>query len=40
MLSEDVIQGLKQMKMGPRWLTADELARYGVREAFKKFPIR
>jgi len=40
MLSEDVIRGLKQMKMGARWLTADELARYGVREVLKKFPIR
>ena len=40
MLSEDVIRGLKQMKMGARWLTADELARYGVREVLRKFPIR
>ena len=38
-LSEDVIRGLKQMKMGVRWLTADELARYGVREVFKKYPL-
>ena len=38
-LSEDVIRGLKQIKMGARWLTADELARYGVKEVFKKFPI-
>ncbi|MFC1816838.1 hypothetical protein ACFL0M_13110 [Thermodesulfobacteriota bacterium] len=39
-LSKDVIRGFKQMKMEARWLTADELARYGVREIFKKFPIR
>ena len=39
-VSEDVIRGIKQLKMGARWLTADELARYGVREVFKKFPIR
>lgn len=38
-LSEDVIRGLKQIRMGARWLTADELARYGVKEVFKKFPI-
>jgi hypothetical protein len=36
-LSEDVIRGFKQLKMGARWLTADELARYGVREILKKF---
>jgi hypothetical protein len=40
MLSEDVIRGLKQMKMGVRWLTADELARYGVESVLKKAPIR
>ena len=39
MLSEDVVRGLKQLKMGARWLTADELARYGVKEVFKRFPI-
>ena len=39
-LSEDVIRGLKQIRMGARWLTADELAGYGVKEVFKKFPIR
>jgi hypothetical protein len=38
-LSEDVIRGLKQWKMGARWLSADELARYGVWEVFKTFPI-
>ncbi len=40
MLSEDVLGGLKQMKMGVRWFTADELARYGVKEIFDRFPLR
>ena len=39
-LTEDVVRGFKQLKMGARWLTADELARYGVKEVFKRFPIR
>jgi hypothetical protein len=39
-LTDDVIRGFKQLKMGARWLTADELARYGVKEVFKRFPIR
>lgn len=39
-LTDDVIRGVKQLKMGSRWLTADELARYGVKEVLKKFPIR
>ena len=39
-LSEDVIRGLKQIRMGARWLTADELEGYGVKEVFKKFPVR
>jgi len=27
------------IKKGAKWLSADELARYGVREVFKKFPL-
>ncbi|MDY6912673.1 MAG: nucleoid-structuring protein H-NS, partial [Chloroflexota bacterium] len=38
-LSKDVIRGFKQLKMGARWLTADELARYGVKKVLKDFPI-
>lgn len=39
-LSEDMLGGLKQLKMGPRWLSVNELARYGVKTVFKKFPLR
>lgn len=38
-LSEDVLGGLKQIKLGLRWLSANELARYGVKSVFKKFPL-
>jgi hypothetical protein len=27
------------LKKGARWLSADELASYGVEEVFKKFPL-
>ena len=34
------IRGVKVLiKKGAKWLSADELARYGVEEAFKKFPL-
>ena len=39
-LSEDVLGGLRQIKMGLRWLSANELARYGVKNVFMKFPLR
>ena len=39
-LSEDVLGGLKQIKMGIRWLSVNELARYGVKNVFRKFPLR
>jgi hypothetical protein len=39
-LSEDVLGGLKQIKMGLRWLSVNELARYGVKSVFRKFPLR
>ena len=39
-LSEDVLGGLKQIKMGLRWLSGIELARYGVKNVFLKFPLR
>ena len=38
-LSEDVLGGLKQIKMGLRWLSVNELARYGVKSVFKTFPL-
>jgi len=38
-LTED-IRGVKGLiKEGARWLSADELARYGVEEIFKRFPL-
>ena len=39
-LSEDVLGGLKQIKMGLHWLSVNELARYGVKNVFRKFPLR
>jgi hypothetical protein len=39
-LSEDVLGGLKQIKMGLRWLSVNELAHYGVKNVFSKFPLR
>ena len=39
-LSEDVLGGLKQIKMGLRWLSVNELARYGAKNVFLKFPFR
>ncbi len=38
-LTEDVLGGLKAIKMGIHWLSADELARYGVKQVFRKFPL-
>ena len=37
-LTEDILQGAKQIKMGLRWLSAEELAGYGVKRALRKFP--
>jgi len=38
-LTED-IRGVKGLiKKGARWLSADELVRYGVEEVFKRFPL-
>lgn len=39
-LSDDVLGGFKQIKMGPRWLSVNELARYGVKSVFRTFPLR
>ena len=38
-LTEDIRGGKVLLKKGVRWLSADELAGYGVKEAFKKFPL-
>jgi hypothetical protein len=38
-LSEDVLGGLKQIKMGLRWLSVNELAQYGVKNVFRTFPL-
>jgi hypothetical protein len=37
-LSEDILDAPAFFKKGAKWLTADQLARYGVNEIFKKFP--
>ena len=37
-VSDNLFQARKQIKMGLRWLSADELAAHGVKEVFKKFP--
>jgi hypothetical protein len=34
-LTEDVLGGLKQLGMGVHWLSAEELARYGVKSVLK-----
>jgi hypothetical protein len=39
-LSEDVLGGLKQGKIGFRWVSVNELARHGVKNVFRKFPLR
>jgi hypothetical protein len=38
-LTEDVVGGLKAIKMGIHWLSVDELARYAVKQVFRKFPL-
>lgn len=38
-LSDDLIGGLKQLDMGLRWLSVEELARYGVKSVLKKLPL-
>jgi hypothetical protein len=38
-LTEDVRGAKVLLKKGAKWLSADELARYGVGEVFKKFPL-
>jgi hypothetical protein len=38
-LTEDIRGAKVLVKKGARWLSADELARYGVEEVFKRFPL-
>jgi hypothetical protein len=37
-LSENVLQAKEFFDRGGRWLAADELARFGMKEVFKRFP--
>lgn len=38
-LSQDVLGGLKQLNMGLRWLSAEELAQYGLKSMFRKLTL-
>jgi hypothetical protein len=38
-LSEDIRDARAFFKKGAKWLTASELARYGIEEIFKKYPL-
>jgi hypothetical protein len=38
-LSENILQAKGFFEMGGKWLTADELALYGVKDMFKRFPL-
>ena len=39
-LTEDVLGGAKQLGMGLRWLSAEELARYGIKTVLRKLSPR
>ncbi len=38
-LTDDVVDGFKQLGMGLRWLSAEALARYGVKSVLRKVPL-
>ena len=38
-LSENVLEARSFFKRGAKWLTANELAQFGVKELFEKFPL-
>jgi hypothetical protein len=38
-LSENILDARAFFKKGAKWLSADELARYGVREILEDFPL-
>ncbi len=37
-LTDNLLEAKKQIKMGLKWLSADELAQHGVRQVFASFP--
>ncbi|MCF8069779.1 MAG: hypothetical protein K9L30_14460 [Desulfobacterales bacterium] len=39
-LSDDFFQALDFFKQGAKWLTAEDLARYGVNKTLKQFPLK
>jgi hypothetical protein len=39
-LTEDILGGLKGVGMGLRWLSAEELAGYGVKSVLRKVPLK
>ena len=39
-LTDDILGGLKAAGMGLRWLSADELAGYGVKSVLRKLPLK
>jgi len=39
-LSDNVLAASDFFKQGARWLTAEELARFGIKQILKKFPVR
>ncbi len=38
--TDDILRRRKGVKKGMKWLTADEMARYGVKEIFNRCPLR
>ena len=38
-MTEDIRGAKEILKKGAKWLSADELARYGINEILKKFPL-
>lgn len=38
-LSENILELKSFLEKGAKWLTAEELARYGVQQVFKKYPL-
>jgi hypothetical protein len=38
-MTEDIRGAKELLKKGVKWLSADELARYGINEILKKFPL-
>ena len=38
-LTKDVVGGFKQLDMGFRWLSAEDLARYGVKSVLRKLKL-